>query len=422
MLAEFVLGLERFAVFELARLGPVPGHLGGVHPGKFRYMAALAGHLVRVVIGFGLGFVWGAAVARFAGDLGGQVVFDQALSMGICRHRVNPAGNIVLTGGVTAHAVKILAVRAHVNIQGLVGLGQRGVQITVFDAVTTAAEKMTGSAILAGGSTHTLCHLVPIRGMVRFTVAFEDLGFGHGVAGAGWKLFVGPGLFVADQAIDVRHVIEIEGIVGVAITRVTLRAAPLVGWDGDTEVVDQVVLTVWPFFETGDVRRHTLPGEMRAHEHVGADQAVAVEAVARAGVFVLGEIAVVQLLGLVGAAGNRVAVQGVENAVAVQVFFRISNAVAVEIPAGQSVCAVNAIDAVNARAGDQGSIDRLFAGASDLLPLWIAEPYVDLAPPITGALELRAAAGLAGARAEPMDAFAAHSLQAALELLDGDRR
>jgi hypothetical protein len=72
----------------------------------------------------------------------------------------------------------------------------------VFDPVTATTEKMTGSAILAGGSRHTLRHLVPIRWMVRFTVAFENHGFGSGVSGAGWKFFVGSGLFMADQTID----------------------------------------------------------------------------------------------------------------------------------------------------------------------------------------------------------------------------
>ena len=80
----------------------------------------------------------------------------------------------------------------------------------MFDAVTAAAEKMTAPAILAGGSAHTLGYLVPIRWMVRFTVAFEDFGFGHGVAGAGRKLFVGPGLFMADQAIDFGLIREVK--------------------------------------------------------------------------------------------------------------------------------------------------------------------------------------------------------------------
>jgi len=39
---------------------------------------------------------------------------------------------------------------------------------------------------------------------------------------------------------------------------------------------------------------------------------------------------------------------------------------------------------------------RHFGGAADLLPLWIAEPYVDLAPAVVSALQDRAAAGWYG--------------------------
>ena len=108
----------------------------------------------------------------------------------------------------------------------------------MFDAVTTAAEKMTGPAILAGGSAHTLCYFVPIRWMVRVTVAFEDLGFGHGVAAAGRKLFVGPGLFVADQAIDFSLIREVKLLVLPTVTGVTGCATSLVAFDIHSEVVD----------------------------------------------------------------------------------------------------------------------------------------------------------------------------------------
>lgn len=44
---------------------------------------------------------------------------------------------------------------------------------------------------------------------------------------------------------------------------------------------------------------------------------------------------------------------------------------------------------VNASAADSRSLDRLFEDSDGLLPLWIAEPYVDLAPGITAALGAR---------------------------------
>ena len=43
-----------------------------------------------------------------------------------------------------------------------------------------------------------------------------------------------------------------------------------------------------------------------------------------------------------------------------------------------------------AQATDAASLDRHFGGVDGLLPLWIAEPYVDLAPGVVAALEARA--------------------------------
>ena len=156
VLAELIFGLVRLAVFGPACLGPVPGHLGGVDPGKFGDVAALTGHLVRVVVGLGLGFVRRAAVAGFAGDLGGEVIFDQTLAVRRRRSGVDPAGNVVQGGGVAAGAVEVLAVDAHVNIQGFVGFGQRGVQIAVLDPVAPAALEVAGPAVLPFGTDHRL--------------------------------------------------------------------------------------------------------------------------------------------------------------------------------------------------------------------------------------------------------------------------
>ena len=57
-------------------------------------------------------------------------------------------------------------------------------------------------------------------------------------------------------------------------------------------------------------------------------------------------------------------------------------------------------------ASDSKRLEQLF-GSSDLLPLWIAEPYVDLAPPIKSSLELRAAEGWYGYEARPPALFEA---------------
>ena len=47
-------------------------------------------------------------------------------------------------------------------------------------------------------------------------------------------------------------------------------------------------------------------------------------------------------------------------------------------------------------ASNSASLERLFGVADDLLPLWIAEPYLPLAQPIVDALTERAAAGWYG--------------------------
>ena len=50
----------------------------------------------------------------------------------------------------------------------------------------------------------------------------------------------------------------------------------------------------------------------------------------------------------------------------------------------------------DAQAFDQPSLDRHFGGGEGLLPLWIAEPYLDLAPQITEGLVSRATTGWYG--------------------------
>ncbi len=53
------------------------------------------------------------------------------------------------------------------------------------------------------------------------------------------------------------------------------------------------------------------------------------------------------------------------------------------------------------QANESSSLQRLFGASDDLLPLWIAEPYVELAPTIVEALEERASAGWYGYETRP---------------------
>lgn len=59
----------------------------------------------------------------------------------------------------------------------------------------------------------------------------------------------------------------------------------------------------------------------------------------------------------------------------------------------------------NAQAIDEASLSRHFGGNDGLLPLWIAEPYLDLAPSITAALEARASSGWYGYETRPATLF-----------------
>jgi cystathionine beta-lyase len=54
-----------------------------------------------------------------------------------------------------------------------------------------------------------------------------------------------------------------------------------------------------------------------------------------------------------------------------------------------------------AQANDPASLSRLFGGSADLLPLWIAEPYVGLAPGITDVLGKRSGVGWYGYETRP---------------------
>jgi cystathionine beta-lyase len=57
---------------------------------------------------------------------------------------------------------------------------------------------------------------------------------------------------------------------------------------------------------------------------------------------------------------------------------------------------IDARSSATPQATDRASLERLFVGAENLLPLWIAEPYVDLAPGVAEALRGRAATGWYG--------------------------
>lgn len=110
----------------------------------------------------------------------------------------------------------------------------------MLDAVTAAAEEVTGTAIFSVRSGNTLGHLVPFGGKIGFIVAFEHF-FNRGrVSGTGRKFFVCSGLFVADETVYLGWIGEIEcfGVLP-AVTGMTGCATSLVALNVHSEIVDR---------------------------------------------------------------------------------------------------------------------------------------------------------------------------------------
>ena len=142
---------------------------------------------------------------------------------------------------------------------------------------------------------------------------------------------------MTDQAVDVLGILKVVVLIFVAVARMALRAAGFVAWNGDAEVIENVVLAVVAArCNVNDVRRETFPLEVCCFEHFVRQLAVAIQAGLRAFVVVLGEVAGVQFFGLGDSAGNGITVNDVDFAVAVEVFFGIFNAILVQIPAVDS--------------------------------------------------------------------------------------
>ena len=108
----------------------------------------------------------------------------------------------------------------------------------MFDAVSAAAKEVAGPAVLARRPADALGNLIPVRRMVGFFIAFEDLGFLNRITGSGRKFFIGAGLFVTDQTVDLALIREIEIFAFPAIAGMTGCATSLVALDVHSEVVD----------------------------------------------------------------------------------------------------------------------------------------------------------------------------------------
>jgi hypothetical protein len=151
----------------------------------------------------------------------GQVVFHQAFAVLGSRRGVDTARDVVPGGGVTPRTVEILTVQPHVHVQLLVGFCKGGVEVAVLDAVTSAAEKVTGPAVSAGGTGDTLSDFVPVRREILFAVSRKNHGLGGRIPRTCRKFLVGAGLLVADKAVDLGLVTEVEVLVFPSVAGVT---------------------------------------------------------------------------------------------------------------------------------------------------------------------------------------------------------
>ena len=93
----------------------------------------------------------------------------------------------------------------------------------MFHAVAAAAEEVAYAAVFAVRFTHTACHRDKVGRQECFSHEFRF--FFRGVTGGGGKFFIGPGLFVADQAVDIFRFGEIESIVFPSVPGVATGAS-----------------------------------------------------------------------------------------------------------------------------------------------------------------------------------------------------
>jgi hypothetical protein len=182
---------------------------------------------------------------------------------------------------------------AHVYVVLSRGIGKRHCEVTVFDVVTATGFRVAIDAVVdcRNATVHgdALGDQVQVDRRIRFRQTGRRLGLG-----------VGSRLVVADQAIDVFGIFEIERVVGVTIAGVALRAASFIGRHCDAEVVEYVILAVnLALSGPDDVLCHALPLEVRRGQDFLGHLAVTVEARLGAFVRVRREPACVQLGSLI---------------------------------------------------------------------------------------------------------------------------
>ena len=234
--------VEADAVFGAPGRSPVPiDHCCHATARNRRNVTGLAGDTIGVVVelhcGEGLELVRPGAVAALArchiAPFTGLAGADRVLR----HHVVAATGDDVLIGDVTFGARKVQALGVHVHIELLARLDERRIQIAMLDAIAAAAIEVAATAILSSGQADALGD---------FDIVNKRLVLEHDRASLAAlcvrRLVIGARAIMANEAVNVLLVGEIEVLVLPAVPCMALRAHAFVAARIGAEVVDQMFL------------------------------------------------------------------------------------------------------------------------------------------------------------------------------------
>ena len=173
------------------------------------------------------------------------------------------AGNVMVGRFMATGTGQIGSVGTHVDVDGDTRRGNAGIEVAMLDRVAAAPEEMAASAGFTRGLADILGHQRQV----------DLLG---GKSGSGRRLFVGAGGVVADQAIHLRGVGQIETGILPAVADVATGAARFVRPDGNAEVVDGIDLPAVDAFSVNDLGGR--PGPVAGLHDVGRRLLMALQA------------------------------------------------------------------------------------------------------------------------------------------------
>jgi hypothetical protein len=159
------------------------------------------------------------------------------------RRGITAARHLVALGLVAGGAGEVVALGVHVHVEGLVGLIEGAVQVSVLHRVATTTVEVAGATGLAAGLADLLGDRLEIDAADDLARAGGKLGvLGHRMAGETGGLLVLAGGVVAHQTIDVLLGREIEVLVVKPVADVAARTGLVIGRHGGAEIVDHVPL------------------------------------------------------------------------------------------------------------------------------------------------------------------------------------